>query len=471
MDAIYSWNQVHSQNSSEKKSYFETGVKLYSEVVKEMEDIKETVDTKRMEDTHQTPNGTYPTKHELPNGQYLKKVDEISQEVQETDDTKEIVDTKKMADTHQTPNGTDPIKHELPKSQFFRKVDEISVFHNVWIALLARYSLIKEKHPIIKVTMEFGENTAYWIQQKVEYVVTTTKMDGKLKKLDSAALSGVVKLEDTHNNVRNRFLNANMIARSRIEDATEKVNRGREWVRSWIFIPAHTVFDFVEKKFEAVMLKKSSEKSELSNEPGFANTVSRLIDVTYRFNLGVVSVAGQKAKEVTERVTEVKKNCGNFYVARIQPHTPNRVRVRQSIIFQEILKELKSDAGSGDGNSAVSYKENKELLELDRNVINIGRGLIFKAKDIKQDISRLPSKAWDAGATTLSWTKKTLERMSEAKTIRNLAGLGLYEVRIVLLEGQGRFDVLRNSTLLNRTISWMASQQKSLSSTITINIH
>ena len=49
--------------------------------------------------------------------------------------------------------------------------------------------------------MEFGENAAYWAEQKVEYLVTTTKMDEPLKKLDTAALNGTLKIENTLSNV------------------------------------------------------------------------------------------------------------------------------------------------------------------------------------------------------------------------------------------------------------------------------
>ncbi len=49
--------------------------------------------------------------------------------------------------------------------------------------------------------MEFAENAAYWVEQKAENVATATNMDESLKRLDSAALNGVVKVEDTHNNV------------------------------------------------------------------------------------------------------------------------------------------------------------------------------------------------------------------------------------------------------------------------------
>jgi len=298
MDNIYAWKHVHSQTPPEKESYFghvrrKSSVQNYQEIsqeVIEMPNTKEKADTKKMADSHQPPNDTDATRQSnVPNCQL------ISQEA------KEMADTKNVADTHQPPNDTDDTKPELPKSQFLRKVEKISVFHNVWIALLARHRLIKEKHPIFKATIEFGEKTAYWIEQNVEYVVTATKMEGSLKKLDTVALNCVVKLEDAENNVRSRFLNASKMVRFRIEDTTVKVNKGREWVRRMVYKPTHAMLDFVENKCEAVMLTKSSEKSTLSNEAGFVNTVRRLIDVTYRFNFGVLSVAGQKAREVTEK--------------------------------------------------------------------------------------------------------------------------------------------------------------------------
>ena len=49
--------------------------------------------------------------------------------------------------------------------------------------------------------MELGEDAAYWVEQKAEYLATATKLDGALKKVDSAAFNGVVKIEDTQTNV------------------------------------------------------------------------------------------------------------------------------------------------------------------------------------------------------------------------------------------------------------------------------
>ena len=106
----------------------------------------------------------------------------------------------------------------------------------------------------------------------------------------------------------------------------------------------------------------------------------------------------------------------------------------------------------------MSYRENKELLEVDKKVIDLGRAAILRSDDIKQGIKEIPSKAWDAGVTTFSWTKKALGHLSEAKSIKDLAGIGLYEVRSVLMEGQDRFGVLKNSTLLDGTISWMVNE-------------
>ena len=59
----------------------------------------------------------------------------------------------------------------------------------------------KETHPIIKTTIELGEKTAYWAEQKAESIVTLTRLDKPLKRIDSIAVYGVVKIEDTHENV------------------------------------------------------------------------------------------------------------------------------------------------------------------------------------------------------------------------------------------------------------------------------
>jgi len=355
------------------------------------------------------------------------------------------------------------------KSQFLNKVDTIPVVHNIWLSLLTRYSLIKDTHPIVKESLEFGEKTASWAEEKAEYLITVTNLDKPLKKIDNVALNGVVQLENTQNEVRNRFHTANKAVQTRIEATTTTVNKGREWVRSSVFTPAHSVMDFLENKLEFVMLKSSSATS---NEPGLVNTARRLIDVTYRINAGILTAAGQKLKYITD-----KENWETFYNVRIQPHTPSKVRVRQSIIYQKIVKEWNRDVTS-EGTCEISrLHENKELLEVDRKIINLSRAAISKSKDVKhqieqiptmvrEQVEQLPSKAWSFGAKSVSYTKEALIHMTEARSFKDLGGITLYEVRGVLMGAQDNIAILRRSTLLDSAISWMAAQEKLLSTTM-----
>ena len=53
----------------------------------------------------------------------------------------------------------------------------------------------------MKGRLEFGEKTASWAEEKAEYLITVTKLDKPLKRIDNAALNGVVQLENTQNQV------------------------------------------------------------------------------------------------------------------------------------------------------------------------------------------------------------------------------------------------------------------------------
>ena len=44
-----------------------------------------------------------------------------------------------------------------------------------------------------------------------------------------------------------------------------------------------------------------SEVEKYSTDPGLRNTVGRMVDVTYRFNAGILSFAAQKAKDLTDK--------------------------------------------------------------------------------------------------------------------------------------------------------------------------
>ena len=54
---------------------------------------------------------------------------------------------------------------------------------------------------MLKGGLELGEKTATWAEEKAAYLVTVTNLDQPLKKIDHAALNGVVQLENTQNQV------------------------------------------------------------------------------------------------------------------------------------------------------------------------------------------------------------------------------------------------------------------------------
>ena len=135
-----------------------------------------------------------------------------------------------------------------------------------------------------------------------------------------------------------------------------------------------------------------------------------------------------------------------FYASRVQPHTPAQVRVRQSIIYQEILRD---DVSGAEKN--LSYMDNKELLYVDRKIITLGR----RAVSTTRYVTLIPAKAIDVGRTSVSYTKEAFWHLSEATNLRDFAGIGLYEVRGILIGAQDYIQPLRNSTLLDGVISWM----------------
>ena len=58
---------------------------------------------------------------------------------------------------------------------------------------------------------------------------------------------------------------------------------------------------------------KLVETATSSTDPGVLNTVGRLFDVTYRFNLGMVNFTAQKAKDLTDRKNWVSVICIKRY--------------------------------------------------------------------------------------------------------------------------------------------------------------
>ena len=121
------------------------------------------------------------------------------------------------------------------------------------------------------------------------------------------------------------------------------------------------------------------------------------------------------------------------------------------------MKELNKDPTANTADDGQDYKENKDLLEVDRKIIVLGQAAVSRSKDLREDMKEWPSKAKEFGAKSLAYAKEAINHLSEARSLRDLAGIGLYEIRGVLMGAQDSFDVFRKSPLLDGTISWMVS--------------
>ena len=88
------------------------------------------------------------------------------------------------------------------RSEFIRKVDDIAVVHNTVDYLLKTYGVIKDVNPTVKSGLQRSEDVAVWLKEKAGSVVAATKMEAPLKRLDSAAADGVVRIGETTTNVR-----------------------------------------------------------------------------------------------------------------------------------------------------------------------------------------------------------------------------------------------------------------------------
>jgi hypothetical protein len=61
--------------------------------------------------------------------------------------------------------------------------------------LVLFFCLEQDSNPFLKENLQRTEDLAFWLKQKTEDFVTSTSLDGPLKRLDSAAANGLESLE------------------------------------------------------------------------------------------------------------------------------------------------------------------------------------------------------------------------------------------------------------------------------------
>ena len=82
------------------------------------------------------------------------------------------------------------------ESEFIKELDDIPMVHNTVEYILSTYGVIKDVNPVVKTGLEYTESTAWWLTQTAGSIVKKTPLDKPLRTLDSAAASGVVKVEN-----------------------------------------------------------------------------------------------------------------------------------------------------------------------------------------------------------------------------------------------------------------------------------
>merc|ERR1711962_81264 len=332
-------------------------------------------------------------------------------------------------------------------SEFIRKVDDIPVIHNTMEYIQSTYGVMKDVNPLVKNSLERSEDIAFWLRQKTNDVVKATKLEGPLKKLDSAAANSVDKVEKTGNDIRQRINDTNKDVQARIKTERQKLEKKTAAAESAFFESIQTMMDHLEQRFEPVMLKPSPDAEKYSTEPSMSMTMARTVDMTYRLNLGILHYSAAKAKELT--------NADAWTAAMKKHFSPSQIRIRANIIRA---------AAIAPPSQQLRYMENKELTELDRRLITLSRSLIETSTMALDSAKQAPAKFGTMAVGSVQYVGGVIKHISEARSINDLTGITLNESRLFLEGVRDNLPFVNNFGLLDSAISWTRTQEKLVTS-------
>merc|ERR1719232_2015735 len=121
-------------------------------------------------------------------------------------------------------------------------------------------------------------------------------------------------------------------------------------------------------------------------------TLNRMVDMTYRFNAGVMTLSMNRLKEMSDPTA---------WINAAKPHVdPRQIKIRAQIISQEI---------SAPQGKKLGYMENKELTELDRQLITTSRALRAAAKNAVESMGRGPGVVTSIMANVLKYNQELVK--------------------------------------------------------------
>jgi len=342
---------------------------------------------------------------------------------------------------------------QLPESEFIKKVNDVPVVHNTMEYILSTYGVIKDVNPLVKTSLERSEDVAFWIREKAGDVVTATKMDEQLKRLDSAAAQGMTSVEQTGSNIRQKLNETSKDVKERMERTQEKLkDEGLKMQKrtsdasATFFGGVQTIVDNVEERCKPVMAKKEEGGKEEDKEPSMTKTVGRTVDVAYRLNLGIIQYSTETAKKVVD-----PEAVGTFLRKNF---SPSHIRVRVGIVRQAVTES---------GEKQVRYMDDKELTELDRRLISLAHRLTGTGQAAIETAKEAPAKITGAVQGSVKYVGGVVKHFSEARSLTDLAGIGLNESRIAMEGARNNLPFVNNFGILDGAIDWTASKEKSLS--------
>jgi len=331
------------------------------------------------------------------------------------------------------------------ESQLARKVDEIPMVHDTIEYLLSTYSLIKDSNPLLKESLQRGEDAAFWMSQKTREIIEATNLDRPLKQMDSMAARTIEDMEKKTKKMKENWELNNKAMSEKVKRLSRELNDKSESIQYTVFEAMQTIMDYIEESFEKLMLPPTPESAKFAEDPSFWMTMSRIFDMTYRFYAGIITLAINRLKELSDP---------SAWVSAAKPHLdPKQLRLRAQIISHEI--------GAAPGKK-LGYMENKELTELDRQLITTSRALRVAAKSAVESMGRGPGVVTSIMANVLKYNQELVKQLSEAKSMNDVTGIGLHETRRALEAAKQSMATLKQSELIDKTINWLAIQEKKI---------
>jgi len=331
------------------------------------------------------------------------------------------------------------------ESELARKLNEIPMVHDTIEYLLSSYSLIKDSNPLVKESFQRGEDAAFWMRQKTREIITATNLDQPLQQVDSIAAKSFDEMEKRTRKMREEWVENNRAWQTKMNNMSRGIQKQTEGIQYTVFESMQTVMDYIEEMFEKVMVPPTPESAKFAEEPSFKMTFGRMVDITARFNAGIMSLSLQQMKALSDP---------ELWAKATKPHLdPKHLQLRAQIIGQEVSKPP---------GYALGYMENKSLTALDRQLITSSRALLATSKATLELIGKGPSGMMQMMRDIWGYNQAIIKQLSGAKSMADVTGIGLHETRRALESAQNNMEMLKSSKAIEKTIDWLAVQEKKI---------